>query len=274
MIRCLAARPSHRLIWSILDKFRLKWTKLLPGPEAPDLTVSPEAEPALTLVFDREGWSPALFARLARRGIAVITWHKGFRGEPWPEADFRTVTVPIHGPAATRTVTVRLAEKRVRLNAGPEVRQIRRRLDSGRQVPLVTTNGRMPLERVAGAMFSRWSQENIFKTMGEAFNLDALPVHALADPEPEARVVNPAWRERDRHIRRLRQKPGEGIRRVRILDSASNAGDAAIAGLLDELNQTRTIFPGTGLRTAPKRNRSRDPGFKVVGRLEARVQDV
>ncbi|MDE0406544.1 MAG: hypothetical protein OXN81_01675 [Alphaproteobacteria bacterium] len=340
----------------------------LPGPEAPDLTASPEAEPALTLVFDREGWSPALFARLARRGIAVITWHKGFRGEPWPEADFRTVTVPIHVPAATRTVTVRLAEKRVRLNAGPEVRQIRRRLDSGRQVPLVTTNGRMPLERVAGAMFSRWSQENFFKTMREAFNLDALPVHALADPDPEARVVNPAWRERDRHIRRLRQKlgtlrnriadlsgrsdpspeavrsarrlqrecdtldaerealkierkavprhitvaelgedekldalpsgekllldvirmiayraetrmmpaiaevqgtkprprrplqalfgaaadvipePGEGILRVRILGSASNAGDAAIAGLLDELNQTRTIFPGTELR--------------------------
>ncbi len=43
-------------------------------------------------------------------------------------------------------------------------------------------------------------------------------------------------------------EPGNAILRVRILGTASNAGDAAIAGLLDELNQTRTVFPGTGLR--------------------------
>ena len=39
-----------------------------------------------------------------------------------------------------------------------------------------------------------------------------------------------------------------GILRVRILGTASDAGDAAIAGLLDELDRTRTVFPGTGLR--------------------------
>ncbi|MDE2792748.1 MAG: hypothetical protein OXI81_20360 [Paracoccaceae bacterium] len=43
-------------------------------------------------------------------------------------------------------------------------------------------------------------------------------------------------------------EPGEGILRVLILGSASNAGDAVFAGLLDELIQTRTVFPGTGLR--------------------------
>ncbi len=35
---------------------------------------------------------------------------------------------------------------------------------------------------------------------------------------------------------------------MRILGTASNARDADIAGLLDELNRTRTVFPGTGLR--------------------------
>ena len=40
-------------------------------PEAaPDLTQPEAGAPALTLVFDREGWSPDLFKRLARRGIA------------------------------------------------------------------------------------------------------------------------------------------------------------------------------------------------------------
>ena len=339
----------------------------LPGPEAPDLTAGRDAGPALTLVFDREGWSPALFTRLARRGIAVLTWHKGFKGEDWPTPEFRTVKVPLHGPGATRTRTVRLAERRIRLPGGPEVRQIRRLLDSGRQVPLVTTNFHMTMEQAAGALFSRGSQENFFKTMREEFNLDALAVHGRVELDPEARVVNPARRTLEREISRLRSRlgtlrnriadrlrgtpaaaavaaarrlqaesealeaerdtltrrrqavpghikvaeleaydrldalpagekllldiirmiayraetrmmaavaaaqgrkqrprrslgalfradadiipePDAGILRVRILGTASDAGDDAIRGLLDELNQTRTIFPGTGLR--------------------------
>ena len=47
---------------------------------APDLTGPQAGLPQLTLVFDREGWSPDLFKRLARRGIACITWHKNFKG--------------------------------------------------------------------------------------------------------------------------------------------------------------------------------------------------
>ncbi len=43
-------------------------------------------------------------------------------------------------------------------------------------------------------------------------------------------------------------EPENGILRVRILGTASNAGDAAIAGQRDELDRTGTIFPGTGLR--------------------------
>ena len=339
----------------------------LPGPDAPDLTASEDATPALTLVFDREGWSPALFRRLARRGIAVITWHKGFRGEDWPEAEFRAVEAPLHGPGGVQTAEVRLAERRVQLRDGPEVRQIRRLLDTGRQVPLVTTDFGVPMERAAGALFSRWAQESFFKYMRDEFDLDGLPVHALAGLDPDARVVNPARRELDRRINRMRGRlgtlrnrvadllrgtpsdaaarsagklkaeigtldaerealklerrevpthvraaelgegemldalpsserllldvirmiayraetrmmpavaeaqgskrrprrplaelfrseadiipdPENGVLRVRILGTASNAGDAAIAGLLDELTRTGTVFPGTGLR--------------------------
>ncbi len=43
-------------------------------------------------------------------------------------------------------------------------------------------------------------------------------------------------------------EPENGILRVRIIGTASNSGDAAIAGLLEELTRTRTVFPGTGLR--------------------------
>ena len=119
-------------------------------PEAaPDLTKPDAGAPALTLVFDREGWSPDLFKRLARRGIACITWHKNFKGEDWPEEDFRTLEVLIHGPAGTSTTTVDLAEQRIVLRNGLTVRQIRRRLANGRQVPVITTHPQMPLIQVA-----------------------------------------------------------------------------------------------------------------------------
>ncbi len=58
-----------------------------------------------------------------------------------------------------------------------------------------------------------------------------------------------------RHLRALLQAdadilpdPERGILRVRILGTACNASDDAIAGLLQELNDTRTLFPGTELR--------------------------
>ena len=125
-------------------------------PEAaPDLTRPDAGVPALTLVFDREGWSPDLFKRLARRGIACITWHKNFKGEDWPEEDFRTLEVLIHGPAGTSATTVDLAEQPIVLRNGLTVRQIRRRLANGRQVPVITTHPQMPWVQVAGAMFSR-----------------------------------------------------------------------------------------------------------------------
>ena len=90
----------------------------------------------------------------------------------------------------------------------PEVRQIRRLPDNGRQVPLVTTDFDMSLEEVAGAMFSRWSQENFFKYMRDGFNLDALAVHGLVELDPEARVVNPQWKRIDRRIREIRKRLG------------------------------------------------------------------
>ncbi len=44
--------------------------------------------------------------------------------------------------------------------------------------------------------------------MREEFNLDALPVHALAELDPKARVVNPAWRE-----------PSEGTRAAEAVET-------------------------------------------------------
>ena len=217
-------------------------------PEAaPDLTRPDAGVPALTLVFDREGWSPDLFKRLARRGIACITWHKNFKGEDWPEEDFRTLEVLIHGPAGTSATTVDLAEKPIVLRNGLTVRQIRRRLANGRQVPVITTHPQMPLEQVAGAMFSRWSQENFFKYMREQFNLDSLPTHDLEPLDPDAQVVNPVRRALEKTIGRVRSRLATARNRLaealqehhRDTATRLQADANALAAELDQLKQQR-----------------------------------
>ena len=218
---------------------------------APDLTQPQAATPALTLVFDREGWSPDLFQRLARRGIACITWHKNFKGEDWPQEQFRTLEVAIHGPAGTSTSTVDLAEKPIVLRNGLTVRQIRRRLANGRQVPVITTHPQMPMPQVAGAMFSRWSQENFFKYLREQFNLDSLPSHDLEPLDPDLQVVNPVRRALEKTIRQVRSRLAAARnRRAEALqeqrrDTATGHKDEAkaLAAELDALKQQRADTP-------------------------------
>ena len=89
-----------------------------------------------------------------------------------------------------------------------EVREIRHRLDSGRQVVLITTDTYMPMQQVAGALFSRCSQENCFKNMRHEFNLDALPIHDLETLHPDTLVVNPARRQLEKQIKIFRSRLG------------------------------------------------------------------
>ena len=179
-------------------------------PELREMGVLPAeadpAAPALTLVFDREGWSPALFRHLASCGIACITWRKGRKQPDWPADEFSQHAVPLHGPGGMREAPALLAERTVTLPNGLAVREIRRLTASGHQAPVITTHPGMSTADIAGAMFSRWSQENWFKYMRTEFDLDAMPEHALAAVDDDTQVVNPVRRALDKALGRLRGK--------------------------------------------------------------------
>ena len=272
---CLHKALDPKLIKAIEQDVVPQLQQLGVVPEAaPDLTKPEAGAPALTLVFDREGWSPELFKRLARRGIACITWHKNFKGKDWPQDDFRTLEVPIHGPAGTSATTVDLAEQPIVLRNGLTVRQIRRRLATGRQVPMITTHPQMPLDQVAGAMFSRWSQENFFKYLREQFNLDSLPTHDLDPVDPDAQVVNPVRRALDKTIRRVRSRLAAARNRLAKALQEHNRNTAtrleadakAVAAELDELKQQRADTP-SHVRAGDLPEQDKLDALPVGGRL-------
>ena len=202
---CIHKDIDHGMVKAIESDVMVELESLGVLKEGVDITEA--KEPVLTLVFDK-GWSPALFRRLALRGVACITWHKNFKGEDWPEEEFKKVNVPIWGPVRFREGSVKLAQRSIELKEGFEVRQIRRLLDTGRQVPLVTTHPSMSMEQVAGAMFSRWSQENYFKYMREQFNLDSLAAYAIEELGADTMVVNPVKREKKKLLAKRRSRLG------------------------------------------------------------------
>jgi transposase len=143
-------------------------------------------ERRVTLVFDREGWSPKFFREAHLQGFDILTYRKG-RYAPWPVETFRTVTGVVDG----REVTYQLAERRVEVLKGFPMREIRRLCANGHQTAMVTTRGDLVIEVAAYRMFERWTQENFFRYMRQHFALDALVTYAVEPADPERTVPNP-----------------------------------------------------------------------------------
>jgi hypothetical protein len=150
-----------------------------------------------TLVFDREGYSPELFAKMGKKRIAILTYHK-FPQEDWRKEEFQLHSVALAGG---ETVTMQLAERGSQLSNKLWLREIRKLTDSGHQTSILTTNFQAPMTTLAVSLFARWSQENFFRYMREHFGLDRL-IEYGTEPIPDAiSVVNPVWRKLDGQIR-------------------------------------------------------------------------
>ncbi len=172
--------------------------------DAPELVSEQELEDnsclhRFTLVFDREGYSPVLFAAMKKLRIACLTYRRS-PGPDWPLDEFRVIPVTLSNG---ENVEMLLAERSVYLKLGDIwVREIRRLTDTGHQTPIITTDYTSEKSRLAPAMFARWGQENFFRYMLDNFGLDHLSTYALGDiPETEM-VVNPAHRALDNTIRK------------------------------------------------------------------------
>ena len=155
-------------------------------------------ERRVTVVFDRGGWSPALFQTLIDQGFDILTYRKG-RSRRVPLRLFRERSAPIEG----REIRYTLADQGIRLLGGKlRLRQVTRLSENGHQTPIVTSRRDLVDVEVAYRMFGRWRQENFFKYLREEYALDALVEYAVEEDDATREVPNPRWKELTAEIRR------------------------------------------------------------------------
>ncbi len=141
--------------------------------------------PRFTVIFDREGYSPELFLELGKEQIAALTYHRYPEGEAWSAEEFQEQAVKL---ASGETVRMKLAERGTHVGKRPGlwVREVRKLAADGHQVSIVSTN------------FSG----DAFKYMHGHFGLDALVQYGTEQIPATVTVLNPAWREADREVRK------------------------------------------------------------------------
>ena len=218
--------------------------------------------PRLTLVFDREGWSPRLFRELRALGIAGVTWIKGSQAQRWPDSDFREAVIPVRAPGGSARLEGQLAERPYALGAGCQAREIRFWIDrrvrgtgqrgqprqplelagrpgpEQRQPALLTTHPDLTAEQAAGLLRARWTQENFFQYLRAEFGLDTLPEHALVEVEADAWVVNPACRTIGKALKQARNSVGNLRRKLALQADAGSAPARALEARIQTCDQT------------------------------------
>ena len=157
-------------------------------------------ERKVTIVFDRGGWSPKLFATMIKDGFDVLTYRKG-RCRHINERRFVRRRAVLDG----RSVDYLLHDEPVRLlNGKLRLRQVTRLCDGGHQTTVITSRWDLRDIEVAYRMFERWRQENFFKYMREEFLLDALVDYQIEPEDPTRTIPNPERRALDKEIRAAR----------------------------------------------------------------------
>ena len=190
--------PANDGLLSVLEKDIL-----------PDIREQVGAERRVTMVFDREGWSPKAFKHWFENGFDVMTYRKGSY-QNWPEEEFVEVEDPTTR-CGSSPVVYRLAERETLIGQGGilKMREVRRLCDNGHQTSIVTTRQDLPSIEVASRMFARWRQENFFRYMRHEYALDHLCTYQVEPADPARLMPNPERKdlrkERDRLTRQVRR---------------------------------------------------------------------
>src|SRR5664280_529194 len=157
----------------------------------PDLRALIGPDRACTVVFDRGGYSPQVFAEIVAAGFALLTYFKG----AWAHSGSEAFTTASYESPDGTAHTYDLAERLIDLpvpaqpatggqGAKPaatlRLRLVVRASPGGHQTPILTNRTDLSAAQVAYRMAARWRQENYFKYAREHFAAGALDSYALS----------------------------------------------------------------------------------------------
>ena len=111
----------------------------------------------------------------------------------WRSEEFTTHRVQLAGG---EIVTMKLAERGIRLSNQFWVSEIRKLSDGGHQTSILATNFQAPMTTLAPSLFARWSQVNFFRYMREHYGLDALDAGMAGRLQGGRAWRLPGWRWR------------------------------------------------------------------------------
>jgi hypothetical protein len=158
-------------------------------------------QPQCTLVFDREAYEPAFFARLwEKHRIATLTYRKNVK-DSWDSKSFKSVDVNV----MEQQINMDLCEQETQLG-GYVMREVRRLSKNGHQTAIITNNPLLKANEVAGRMFARWSQENFFRYLIQDYDFDKMVSFGVETIDMEKVVVNPQYRKLTHQLKKLREK--------------------------------------------------------------------
>ena len=169
----------------------------------------------VTVIFDRGGYSPKLFARLMEAGFDLITYRKG-KSRALPRSGFeehelkvdgRCLRYPLCDQPRVRVGRLRTKRKKRVGNEGPEflwLRQVTILREDGRQTQILTNRTDLEAVEVAYRIFNRWRQENFFKYMAEEFALDGLVEYGAEAVSEEIDRPNPQWSRLDKRVKKVK----------------------------------------------------------------------
>lgn len=223
----------------------------------------------LTVLFDRGGWSPKLFARLHGLGVDIITYRKGKR-RPLPRSHFSEHKVAEDGQEKTywlcdqpraRVGRLRPRRKGRRPVGEPEylwLRQVTVLREDGRQTVIVTNRTDLTAVEVVQRLFRRWRQENYFKYMEAEFALDALVEYGVEEvseevtrPNPQCKRVGKERQEAREEVRRLQAQLGAEAQANEEQQRPTMRGfKIAQASLRQQLEESAGAGAGVGPGTA------------------------
>ena len=198
---------SGRALFFINRPLNEHLSKVIPKVLAEIQRISKDEK--ILLIFDRGGYSGALFKSLNSQGIEYITYLKGRKAKRrFPSTRFKKRWYEVSDPAGIKKRkrhVYRIYEKGTRVREAGVVRTLIVEDKKG-QVPVITNSSETSPAKIVSLLKMRWRQENSFKYLSDHYGIEQLIQYDADYFEDERLLDNPKRKNVREKLEALRRE--------------------------------------------------------------------